>query len=389
MPASLLVVATLAGGLLIGLIPTLVDGLKKPLDAKLNLPGQISVWFVRLFYLAWLPAMPAAGSLLDVWNSKEILFLGLIALILGITWLALARSASSLLLTAVFLGAAYACVTVATVRLMTQVFFPDYAATDKMNLASLNLGFVMVGAGAMIGPWVVQAIDRWWGYRQGLLYLATLLIVPAALTALCDRSLFPKPPADAATWESLYLEPHMLLLAGVILLYFALENFLEYWPEAFLKDIDYRGRGLQLNLIIFWLAFIGTRAAAAWWLYHHPSHGIAMTMLLVVLSGCVLGNLAGGFDVGSSTLGFWLVGACYGPVLPGLLGLALDFYYPQPLPLSALGTLLALSGLDTLVLRPIMDTFAQGRPARMVMRLPAFLAIIIGAPLLLLAFLRN
>lgn len=385
MTAALLVVATLAGGLLIGLIPTLIDGLKKPIEVKLTLPARSADWFVRLFYLAWLLAMPAAGWLLDVCNSKEIFFFGLIALILGVTWLALIRSAAYLLLNAMFLGGAYSCVTVAAVRLMTQVFFPEYVQIQGMNLASLNLGFVMVGSGALTGPWIVYTLERWWGYRQGLLYLSTLLIVPAAVTAFCDRSLFPKPPEDAAAWEALYLEPNMLLLAGVMLLYFALDNFLEYWPDAFLKDIEYQARGLQFNLIVFWLAFIGTRAAAAWWLYHHPSHGIALTILLLIVSGCVLGNLAGGFDVGSSTLGFWLVGACYGPVLPGLLGIALDFYHPQPLPVIALGVLLALSGLDTLMLRPIMDTFTKG----LVMRAPAFLAFAVAAPLLLLAFLRK
>jgi hypothetical protein len=111
--------------------------------------------------------------------------------------------------------------------------------------------------------------------------------------------------------------------------------------------------------------------------------------LFVIGSAFVLGNLAGGFDVGSGTLGFWLAGACYGPILPGLLGMALDFYAPNPLPGSALGVLLALSGLDTLLMRPIMDKFARGRPARSVMRAPTFLAIVLAAPLLLLAFLRN
>ena len=71
-----------------------------------------------------------------------------------------------------------------------------------------------------------------------------------------------------------------------------------------------------------------------------------------------------------------------------MLGIALDLDGGH-LPLSALGTLLALSGLDTLLLRPIMDAFTRGRPARSVMRVPTFLAFALVAPLLLLAFLRN
>jgi MFS family permease len=389
MTLSLIVLVTLTGGLLIGLTPVVVDGVKKSIEARFKLPAGGADWFVRLFYLAWLPGMPIAGWMLDTLPNKYILFFGLIALILGVTWLALARSLASVMLNAVFLGLAYSCITTDVVRMMTLAFFPEYVETDRLNIASLNLGFMMVGLGAMLGPWVVQAIERWLGFRQGLLTLSVILLAPAALTALCDGELFPKPLGDAASWTELYAHPHMLLIAGVILLYFVLENFLEYWPEAFLREHEYQGRQLQACLIVFWLAFIATRGAAAWWLFHHPDHGLPLTLILVIVSGCVLGNLAGGFDVGSSTLWLWLAGACYGPLLPGLLGIALDFYYPKPLPVCALGALLALSGLDTLVVRPIMNVFTKDRPARSVMLAPAVLAFVLAAPLLLLAFLRS
>jgi cytochrome b561 len=84
MSFSLLVAATLASGLLIGLIPTLVDGVQRPLQARLKLSERRVEWFARLFYLAWLPAMPLAGWLLDAGHNKETLFFGMVALILGI-----------------------------------------------------------------------------------------------------------------------------------------------------------------------------------------------------------------------------------------------------------------------------------------------------------------
>ncbi|MBI2804818.1 MAG: MFS transporter [Planctomycetes bacterium] len=389
MTFSLFAVATLTCALLMGLLPVLVDGIQKPIEARLGLPVGRAVWFGRLFYLAWLPGMPAAGWFLDAWPNREILFLGLIALILGMAWLALLRDLPSLLLNSLLLGTAYSLITTATVRLMTVAFFPEESVEYRLNLASLNLGFVMVGLGALVGPWLVQAIEHWWGPRQGLLYFSVLLIAPAALVALCEREIFPEPRLNTTPWLELATHPYLMLAVFVILVYFALENLLEYWPEAFLRDIQYQDRGVKFNLIVFGLAFIATRGAAAWWFYFYPDHGIVVTFLFVIGSAFVLGNLAGGFDVGSGTLGFWLAGACYGPILPGLLGMALDFYAPNPLPGSALGVLLALSGLDTLLMRPIMDKFARGRPARSVMRAPTFLAIVLAAPLLLLAFLRN
>src|SRR5580765_5481531 len=137
MTLTLLVAATLVSGLLVGLIPTLVDGFQKSLKDRLNLPEQRAEWFVRLFYLAWLPAMPLAGWLLDEFPTREILFGGLVALILGIAWLALIRTASPLLFNALYLGTAYSCVATTTVSLMSRVFFEDYLH-HKLPIASLN-----------------------------------------------------------------------------------------------------------------------------------------------------------------------------------------------------------------------------------------------------------
>ena len=387
MTFTLLVAATLASGLLIGLIPTLVDGVQKPLKARLNLPEGRGDWFVRFFYLSWLPAMPIAGLLLEYWPLREILLFGLFALILGVAWLALVRLPMQLMLNAVFLGVAYSMVTVATIRLMSVAFFPDEIDYYKLNIASLNLGFVAVGIGALIGPWIVAAIEHWWGFRQGLLYVSVALIVPAALTALCERGLFPQPATGSATWAEVFSQPQMILLAGVILLYFAIENCLEFWPESYLKELGFENRGLQTAMLVFWLAFIGMRGVAAWWFYEHPSHAFGLTIVLVVLSAAVLGNLVGGFELGSGSLGFWILGACYGPLLPGFLGMALELY-PKQLPVSILGLLLALSGLDTLLVRPLMSIFGKNLPARTVMRAPTVLALILAAPLLLLAFWR-
>ncbi len=390
MTLTLLVAATLLSGLIIGLIPAVVDGVKKPLQGQPNLPDGRPKWFIALFYLAWLPAMPLAGWMLDTLPTREILFGGLVALILGVAWLALVRSASSLLLNGLFLGLAYSCVTTAAISLMPKVFFAESSNGHRLNIASLNVGFVAVGLGAMAGPWLVAALERCGGYRQGLLYLSVALIVPAALTAISDRDLFPTAPNQLASWNEVFSYPQMWLIVFVILLYFALENCLEFWPESYLKELGHQGAGLQVSLLIFWLAFIATRAAAAWALFEYarfPQFAFALTIVLAILSAFILGNLTGGFDLGSGTLWFWLLGACYGPILPGLLGMALEVY-PTPIPVSILGVLLALSGLDTLVMRPVMIGFGTGRAARRIMWIPTVLALVLAAPMLLLAFLR-
>ena len=390
MTFSLMAAAALANGLLIGLIPTFVDSIPSSLKARLNLPDGRVEWFGRLFYLAWLPMMPLAGWLLDAWPNRDVLLYGgLLPLILGTAWLALARTAAPLLVNAVLLGSAYSFLTVATIRWMTVAFFPEYVDRYPLNIASLNFGFVAVGSGAILGPWVVVAIERWSGARQGLLYMSIAMLGPAVMTALCESTSFPPTAVNPAPWSDLVTHPQLVMIAIVILIYFALENCLEYWPEAYLKQIGYEGSGAHVGVFVFWLVFVASRAVAAWWFYEHPEHGAIMTLILLGVSALILGNLAGGFEYGSGSFGFWLLGVCYGPLLPGLLGIALDLY-PQSNPLSSgvFGLLLALSGFDILIARPVLNKFTKDRPARSVMFVPTILALIAGAILLMLAFIR-
>ena len=237
------------------------------------------------------------------------------------------------------------------------------------------------------GPLVIHAIDRRWGYRQGLLALSMACIVPAALTILSEPAIMRKPEFVADSWQAVFSHPHLGMIVGIILLYFAVENCLEFWPESYLRELGYQERGQRIGMTLFWLMFIATRGLAAWWLWLHPSQSFGWMFALAFLSALIVGNLAGGYEAGSGSVGFIFAGAVLGPLLPGFLGLAFMLY--PDLPASVLGLLLALSGLDTLLVRPLMIAFAKDRPARNVMRVPAFLALLLAAPLLLLAFWRN
>jgi len=379
---SLFSISLFIASLLIGLLPTLLDGIKRPMRTRMNLSDAGAEWPVRWFYFSWLPGMPLAGWALDEWtrNTQEIFFFALVALILGIAWLALARSLLAIKFNAVFLGLTYSVIATTALHLMPTAFFVE----PNRTFAALQVGFIAVGIGALIGPWIVYAIDRWAGYRQGLLYVSVALIAPAALIALSDRSLFAgSPHALAARWDEILTHANLALIVIVMLGYFAIENCLEFWPEAYLREIRYQERGVHIAMTFFWIAFIAARGAAAWWLYHHPTHGVGITLLLVILASLVIGNLVSGYEIGSGSFGFWVLGACYGPLLPCMLGIALSFE-DLPLPSSAQGALLAISGFDTLLVRPLMGVFEKGRPARKVMRVPTVLAMMMAAPLVLL-----
>jgi fucose permease len=379
MSLPLSVVGILGCGFLIGLLPPLVDALTVPLAQRLALSTRRAGQLAAVFYLAWLPGMPLAGWLADrVMGSQQLLFYGLLGVILGLAWLALVRRAWGCVGTFALLGFAYASVATAAVLAMARTL-----GFEKSTVSALNLGFLAVGCGAFSASWFCARIERW-DFRQGLLALGLSLLLPAALIALSDASTFPARAVPGGT-EGLLGHPQIGLIALVLLLYFVIENCLDVWPQPYLQELGHSARGVRIGLATFWGAFLLARLLVG---LFGPTHSEVWLLLgLALCAAFALGNLVGAYGVNSGSVGFWVVGACYGPLLPGALALVPDLCPDQPG--TALGALLALSGLDTLLVRPFLVRFAQRQPARAVMRVPTLLALILAAPLLLLALLRN
>ena len=121
----------------------------------------------------------------------------------GFAWLALSRGGPWIYLNAATLGLAYSALTTTAIHIMTTVVQEDRRERtvffdDSGVYPSLNVGFVAIGTGALVGPWLVRLIERWWGCRQGLLYVSASCIVPAVLAVLCERGQFPASPAASA-----------------------------------------------------------------------------------------------------------------------------------------------------------------------------------------------
>ncbi len=251
---------------------------------------------------------------------------------------------------------------------------------NPSSIGALNIGFVFVILGAVIAPWLAARVERRWGFRQGMLYLSLALVIAAGLVFAIPRGEFPQ-PAETVPVREVAGSVRLWLLGAIILVYFAIENCLDIWPAPYLKELGYQGRGKTLAMLLFWTMFTVARAAVG--CLPESSADVWLLLILVLASSCIMGNLVGANEYSSGGVGFWATGACYGPLLPGFLGLVID-----GMPATALGMMLALSGLDTLIVRPLMTRLARRYPVRTVMRVPAILGLLIAAPLLALALLR-
>jgi MFS family permease len=378
MSSPFAIAGALTSGFAIGFIPVLCDSLRAPLHRQLKGSETRADRLLLLFYVAWLPAMPLAGWLIDHWRHKDVLFLGMLACVLGVAWLGLTQTLRSLAAAVVVLGVGYSAVATAGIRLM-----PEALAfrTHASKVAGLNIGFVFVILGAMIAPAVAGLLVRRWGLRQGMLYLSLAFVAAATLAFMVPVEELQKPQDTPA--QEIVGNVRLWLLGAVIILYFALENCLDVWPEPYLKEIGYQGRGLSWATLLFWAAFTTARAVTGG--LPESSFDAWLLLTLVVASSIIMGNLVGANEYSSGSLGFWLTGACYGPLLPGFLALVLEI---TDVPTMALGMMLALSGLDTLIVRPLMIALARRHPARTVMRVPTIIGLLMAAPLLVLALIR-
>ena len=384
MSTPLLITGAAASSVAVGFVPALVDSLGDALRQQLRGRERWVEWTLRIFYICWLPLMPLAGWAADHGRTKEVLFFGLLGCALGVAWLGLANSLRSLLTSVLVLSAGYSCLATAGVRLMPVAF--GFGANPS-TMAKVNLGFVLVVFGAVLAPWIVGALQKRWGYRQGLLYTSLALVVAAGLVFLVSRDLLPAPGGPTVPgWSEPLGDYRLWLIAFAILFYFAIENCTEVWPALYLKELGFQGRGLAFALLLFWGAFLLARLGCGWLPQRTAAHEVWLLFGLAGLSALALGNLVGAGEYSSGSLGVWLTGACYGPLLPGFLALVMDAFPQQQA--TTVGFLLAFSGLDTVIVRPIMNRLAGRTTTRNLMKAPLLLALFIAAILLGLALLR-
>jgi hypothetical protein len=302
------------------------------------------------------------------------IFYGQLGIVLALASIGMVQSFAGALGHMALLGLSYSVLATTVIHAM-----PTGLAVAGSRVAALNLGFLPIGIGALIGPGLVARLEERAGQRRALLAVGFSMLLPAALVALAPPDDFPGRAAVAGGEAMQYAQ--FGLLAFALLLYFAIENCLDVWPAPYLKDIGHSERGVAFGLTAFWVAFLAARLLVG--IFGSLGTGTWLLLILALLAASALGNLVGAYGRSSGSFGFWLVGLCYGPLLPGALALV-PVVTPDR-PAAALGVLLALSGLDTLLVRPYLIAYAQQHPARAVMRVPTVLALLLAAPLLVLA----
>lgn len=371
---------TFCAAFLLGSLPTGLFTLVNDLGQSLGWPAaECERRFRRGFVLPTIILLPLAGWMSDLWAPKDgspavpsAAVIGLVTLTVGFGLSALAPTPKSVATN--LLGAA---VGVAFLAVGIIAWMPALLGSSGRAIEGLNLGFIAISLGWLIGPTLVKRARRWLSPR-------TIFLFAAGLAALSCGLLFGvrfEPAAHAPTAPLGDLRFWLLVAAAT--LYLPVESCLDTWSEPFLRDLGDH-RYLRSRLFGFWCAYLAARFVTFWLVRTGFEPWFLLTCAAV--SAMILGNLVGAYGPSTGGLGFWCVGFCYGPLLPGILGL-----FGQSFPDRfgvIVGCLFAVGTMYHVILGPVLHRYTLSNTPREAMRVPVVLTLLLAAPLLLVTLIK-
>jgi len=340
--------------------------------ARVSDAGFSRMWAV--FNLGLMPFLFGAGYLLDIFGWPVLLTLGSTLLIFGCMLLIYHQEPRSAQIALMLWGAGAACLCVTSIIWMPTAFF---SPTELP--AALNFGMVFFALGALIAPTLVEVLLRGLGWQRGLWVLAGLTALPPILAWILHAPA-PTAPHPSANRFDLFGDPVLWLATLAFFLYAPLEGTMSAWFTRWVRDLGHEPRRANSLLTMFWSAFLASRLVVAYALHLYPSfsEGIVGWLLagLALLASILLGNLASTTDRGRGTFLVLLVGVLLGPIFPTLLALVMSRF--QSSPGLALGTVVGLGSLGSLLLVPLLSVSLRQDSAHKMMRWVMLLGVLMA-----------
>src|SRR5262249_29599931 len=210
----------------------------------------------RLTAVLLVPLMLGSGLVIDKWGVQTALALGRVLAALALVALERGSGWTLSVAAAALLAAAIATLITGTLVVLPQAVFAGHAAR------SVNLGYLVIPAAALLAPAAVRLLVRRVGEHKALLGLAMLCLVPAALAA-CTPGDDSGRPAATSPWSQLLADTHLDLVLFAVALCAPLEASLGPWVRRYVGERGHVPGTATLAWTGFWLAFLGARLAAA------------------------------------------------------------------------------------------------------------------------------
>jgi fucose permease len=372
----------ISGAFVVGMVFALLPSLRGPLSKRQGLDeAQINGLFTALS-LALIPMMFLSGALCDVLSPRIVLIAGGLLTAAALLFLPTRPSYFATLFSVLAIGLGGACISAATIVLMPLAFFGKN--TDLA--ASLNLGNVFFGLGALVTPALIDLMMRGLDLRRTLGIVAAIFFVPVVLASVAPSGQFGAIEPQSAHLENVFGSPLLWLAALVFLLYGPLEWSVSTWAIKYLTDLGYRERRAALVLAGFWLAFLGARLLTALWQHGgglNESWNAILICVLAIVAAIALGDLAGAGSRANAGFGLILLGAALGPIFPTLVALLFK-QFPSHRG-TAYGAMFGLGSVGSLFLPRWMDAYARRKSVQYALRVPNVVCWLLFVASLLLA----
>jgi fucose permease len=369
---------TISGAFIVGLVLVLLGSLRPLLLKRLQAPEVQVAWLLAALNVTLIPFMLLGGLLIDRVGVRHLFFLGSLVMAVGMYLLAASKNPRQFLAAILVTGAGGACLSNSSSVLMLSAFFPDYPA------ASQNLGNVFFALGALAAPTLAGQLTGRLDYRRTLTFMAILCLLPALLAVFTQPSAFP--PRNGQVQPAMVLdEPILWLCALVFIVYGPLEDSVTIWAPRYLEDVGFsqwRATGL---LACFWLSFLAGRLVTALLFGGILTGSLAVgyIVLLGVVAGVVMGNLAGARSRLSAGIGIAVTGFALGPIFPTLAGDLFEHFGAQPG--TAFGAMFAAGALGKMLVPPFIAAYSRRRTVRQTMHVPVVLALAVALAATVLA----
>jgi fucose permease len=384
--------ATIAGAFVFGMVVALLGSIKLPLAKRFQIDETRIGGLLSVLNLALIPTMLLSGFLLDHWGVRPVMLLGSVLTALALLGFLVGKDYRGALLCIAVLGLGGACVSTSSIVLMPRAFFGE--APEQMT-ASLNMGNVFYGLGALMMPALADLLMRTVHFRTTMIILAVLALAPAVLILLPSGDDFALRAnqgdlGDILANTKLSTSPALWLAGLLFFLYSPVEFAIATWATTYLTDLGYRESRSAWLLSGFWLTFLASRLGTAY-LEHSgvlpPWTDAGVILLASVGAAVALGNLAGSSSRGNAGLGLLLLGVALGPIMPTLLGIVFRTF-PMEKHGTAYGAVFAIGSTGTLILAPIIGAYARWRNVQLSLRIPMILCLAITAVALMMGLMN-
>lgn len=376
----LLVPLTVASALLCGILLALFNSIRAPLAGRLGV-GESQVDLLGLLQQATLLLfLPLAGIVVDVLGIEYALVGGSLLAAFAVALLALRSNFTPAGGIAVALGAATAGLAASTTVLMTKAFFAEPARPA----AAVNLGSVFVILGGVAAAPLADLLLSGLRFRRSLLVLALLALAPAFLATLISAEVLLPEGGRSATPLAVVQLPLLWLAGLIMLLYSPVEAAIPRWAASNLISLGYSPGRATGFLVGFWTCFLLSRVAAAFLLNAGLLHGAEpwAIVILGLLVGVSLGNLAGTGYRQTAALGLLVLGCFCGPIYPTILGTLLG-RFPAEAGTTA-GCLLAAGTLGSLLIVPLIGYYVRTTSVQYAFRIPLVASLLLAGAALVL-----